>query len=379
MGRHTGECLLQDLPQRARLNSVEVAGAASPPSMDIASDRASALPGGGRGSVARRLRRRRRAARQHGCQSPPSAPIAETCSRAFASEANPYSGLMAQLDAGGRSRQVAVENIRGSVLSLALDRFGCRVVQLAIQVAERREATLLILELHGHVCEAIRSAHANYVIQKVVQVMPVAITAFIVEELMGVAVWAVRHRFGCRIVCRLLEHHTGGEETGERIVPLISKALEDAVELCRSTFGHYVMLAILEHGSPTQRRAVAGALLEGGVVRNASSRHASHVILKALDYCCPEYKSALTEELLRNSEHFSALAECQSGSRVLRALLSQQGDCSKRAAEVLRLDATKLRTSKYGRQVLEDLPLEDWQDKAPLDGLDLPIRAALCA
>lgn len=338
--------------------------AAVPPLAEFASRRSSGLPGGSRGSIARRLRRRRRAAflaeeqrmgqRDH--HTPSSAPTVEAAAGSDVRDASPYGEVMAQLEAGGQARCDAVQFIRGSVPYLAFDPFGCRVVQLALQNAPQREAIELVIELHGHVRLAIHSAHANYVIQKVVQVMPAAIASFIIEELAGVAVWAARHRFGCRIVCRLLEHHTG-RQTGEGIASLIDEVLDDAVELCRSTYGHHVVNSILEHGSPGQRHTVAAALLRGDLVRNARSRHASYVIEKAFDFCGPEDRAALAEELLRNPEHLPLLAEGQFGSQVVKTLLRRRGEWAERATEQLRNSAVQLQASKHGRRVLEEIPL----------------------
>merc|ERR1711934_683991 len=76
--------------------------------------------------------------------------------------------LISQLDAGGEARQAAVEALIGSVDDLAFDASACRVVQKALEMGESDEAVQLALELQGRVRDAIRSPHANHVIQKIV-------------------------------------------------------------------------------------------------------------------------------------------------------------------------------------------------------------------
>ena len=70
-------------------------------------------------------------------------------------------------------------------------------------------------ELRGHVLQMMESPHANFVLQKVIEVLPANATCFVTEELATRAAEAARHRFGCRILCRLIEHHTASSSTGE--------------------------------------------------------------------------------------------------------------------------------------------------------------------
>merc|ERR1712151_1490082 len=100
---------------------------------------------------------------------------------------------MDALKVGGDARTMAVDDVRGRVVKLAFDALGCRVVQLALEVVDRLTASGLAMELRGQVRQAIGSAHANYVVQKVVETQPTSVAV-------------TRHRYGCRILCRLLEH-----------------------------------------------------------------------------------------------------------------------------------------------------------------------------
>jgi hypothetical protein len=59
----------------------------------------------------------------------------------------------------------------------------------------------------GHVREAIESPHANFVLQKLIETMPPSFTSFVLDEIRGHVDWAARHRFGCRVVARLVEHN----------------------------------------------------------------------------------------------------------------------------------------------------------------------------
>mmetsp|Transcript_78550 Transcript_78550/g.202292 ORF Transcript_78550/g.202292 Transcript_78550/m.202292 type:complete len:380 (+) Transcript_78550:110-1249(+) len=165
-----------------------------------------------------------------------------------------------QLNDGGQARSAAIAAMRGNVWQLSQDAQGCRAVQLAMDVASSSDAKALVAELHRHVEEAVYSPHANYVIQKVIEAMPTTVSTFVAEELAGLGVVVARHRFGCRILCRLLEHSVA---SGAAAAAVIDECLTHAQDLCRHTFGHYVMKAILEHGTAEQRQRIACAIQTG--------------------------------------------------------------------------------------------------------------------
>jgi len=228
-------------------------------------------------------------------------------------------------------------------------------VQLALQVADRKSSAELAEELRGHVGEAIRSPHANYVIQKVIEVLPMAQANFIAEELCGIGVEVARHRYGCRILCRLLEHCA--TDTGP--IKLIDEVLAGVGGLCRHSFGHYVIQSILEHGTPEQRHTIAAAL-RSEFARSVQNRNACYVIENALSYCSTEDRQALIEGLLSGSSgRLAALAQHQFGSHVVRALLRMPGEGSQLAMGQLRVAAAQLHGTKYGRRLLEDFGIQE--------------------
>ena len=200
--------------------------------------------------------------------------------------------ITALLDDSNEARQTAVGAVHGQVLRLSFDRTGCRIVQFALKAATSTEAASLTIELHGYVREAIASPHANYVIQQIITILPTKLACFIVEELSGITATVARHQYGCRIICRLLEH-TSAYETAT----LIDEILKDCSAICRHTFGHYVILSILEHGSLAQRGRIA-AVLHTESLHNARHKHASRVIEQAFRPCAPRDQCALAAELL---------------------------------------------------------------------------------
>eukprot|EP00933_Yihiella_yeosuensis_P026663 TRINITY_DN20730_c0_g1_i4.p1 TRINITY_DN20730_c0_g1~~TRINITY_DN20730_c0_g1_i4.p1 ORF type:complete len:563 (+),score=100.13 TRINITY_DN20730_c0_g1_i4:55-1743(+) len=245
--------------------------------------------------------------------------------------------LAADLEA--RHNDVAISaasSLRGDVYRMSCDAAGCRVIQQALSVLDRRTAEELVSELHGHVREVITSPHGNYVIQKVVEALPFSAASFVVKELRGHGAATARHRFGCRIICRLMEQSGKEASTAE----LADEVLEHSEELCRHSFGHHVVQSILEHGLPRHGFNVARALCNEPQ-RNARNRNASYAIEKALTYCSLEDQEMLASSLLSTTGGLASLIQNQFGAFVARALIRRLGASGQEARD--QLDQLKIR------------------------------------
>lgn len=247
-------------------------------------------------------------------------------------------------------QKLATSSLRGSMLDLALDSQGCHLVQHALDVTNQKEAAELASELRGHIRTLIESKHGNYVVQKIVQVLPISMASFIVEELQGVAGEMARHRYGCRILCRIFEH--SGTDAGT--AGLINELLSDAKELSRHAYGYHVVRCILEHGLPEHRSYVAIALC-CGAPRHARHRHASFVVEKALAHCDEKACEILANEILQRQETIVDLARHQFGRHVVSQLVRTPGACSEKALFHLRAGLPQVQTSKHGRRLIEEL------------------------
>jgi len=268
---------------------------------------------------------------------------------------------MEQLDSGNDEQQcTALAALRGRVLELSFQPQGCRVIQLALQVASLSEVDDLLNELQGQVRAAVESPHANHVVQKVVEVMPSAKTTFVPKELLGVAVYAASHRFGCRIFCRLIEHSGTAESRA-----LIDEILDHVDEVCRSGYGHHVMCHLMEHGSSQQKKRIVTALLSGGPLQYARHRHASYVLEQVLTFADRDDQDLVATELLRSPENVPMMAMSQCGCHVVRALITNCGGLSQMAIAHLQNAAARLEGSRFGRRLLEEFKLRPCGEPVP--------------
>jgi hypothetical protein len=263
--------------------------------------------------------------------------------------------LIRQFEAGGGQRRKAMLMIRGCVQRLSLEPYGCRVVQTALETSDAVDKEAIALELRGHVLETISSPHGNFVVQKVIELLPVASTMFVPLELASFAAEVARHRFGCRILCRLVEHHFCGEnESLPATVALVDELLLEVDQLIHHNMARHVLDLILEHGNEVHKHEVSQAICSN-IFYNAKSRNASYVIEKAMIYCALEDRNAIASELLNSPERFLMLATHECGSHVVKSLLRARISMSEQAKALLLTTVNKLKASKYGKKVLEEM------------------------
>lgn len=257
-----------------------------------------------------------------------------------------------QLGAAGEGRRAVIAELQGSYARLAFDPLGCRLAQAVLDVASHAEQVEFALELRGKVWEALESPYANYVLQKVIEVLPPTMVGFVVEELSCEAVRAAQHCYGCRVLCRLLEHCSRGR--AERI---IDDLLQEATMLSRHKYGNYVIQHILEHGTARDQQTVARTLLVDPL-GFAINRTASNVVERALAHCAAEDRSALLRVLLHDLASVAKLGCSRYGCRILRAVLELSGGEAAAARAMLSAAAQRLQESKYGQRLLAEAKLE---------------------
>ena len=59
--------------------------------------------------------------------------------------------------------------IKGHVLALSLQMYGCRVIQKALEVLQLEQQRVIVRELQGQVMRCVRDQNGNHVIQKSIE------------------------------------------------------------------------------------------------------------------------------------------------------------------------------------------------------------------
>lgn len=240
----------------------------------------------------------------------------------------------------------AVKLLEGFV-TLAFDAQGCRVAQAALDAAGLEVQVDFAKELKGHIQEALRSPFANYVVQKVVELLPPSNVPFIIEELAGEVVQVAKHRYGVRILCRVLEHFPQ-----KAIEGLIGEALDNAVALCHDRYGNYLMQHIMEYGTTEQCATVVRTLLDDAI-HFAKEQTGSTLVERALLHFELEERRLLLKALIVDADSFVQLACSRYGCFVVKALLEFPGEVSKEARSILVAATPRLQTSKHAKRLQE--------------------------
>lgn len=237
---------------------------------------------------------------------------------------------------------------------LAQDPDGCREVQQALEHAgsdEERQA--VASQLHGHVWEALRCPHANHVIQKCIVTMRPQAFQFIIDEIThghsggpSGASQAARHRYGCRILERLIEHCSP-----DQVANLVEEIVSDAMSLSKHPYGNYVIQHLLEYGQPVHKRRIMQMLQQNASVAG-SDCYARAVISQAFLHGPQENKVALARTILREPGLICTMARTRHGHLAAKFMLQQlEGTDRQEATRQLAQDEQALRSSRYGRFV----------------------------
>jgi len=150
------------------------------------------------------------------------------------------------------------------------------VIQKALEVPDSDLRMTLAGGLKGHILEASEHMHANFVLQKCIDVLPQSALDFIVEELEEDAVHASSHMYACRAVQRLLQRCSPNQ-----LQVLISGIMQNIVRLAYDNFGNNVLRHLLDQGGVAEKRRIITAM-SSNVVDFARNKASSLVLEKCL-------------------------------------------------------------------------------------------------
>jgi hypothetical protein len=244
---------------------------------------------------------------------------------------------------------VAASKISGRVWDLSRCPKGCREVQLAFDNAPSDdERVKLASGLRGHVWEALQCPNANHVLQKCISTMSPGAVQFIIDEIMsrkGALAKAAQHKFGCRIIQRLITHCEG-----EQLHALVNSLLSSARKLAVHVFGNYVLQQLLECGDHEQQERLM-LLLERDVADLALDPYGSAVVSKALSVECAGERVSITRAVLQSPGLLAKMATSRHGHVGVKAILARAGAEQKLAVAQLTNESDALTTSRYGKLV----------------------------
>lgn len=279
----------------------------------------------------------------------------------LASNAELSSKVIERLTPDSPGSQTTLMWLLPAVPKLSLSKHGTKVVQQALVIATGELRTLLLRELEPHVVDLYESAYGNYVLTKAIEVMPQTRLGGVISKLQQKGWEEVsKHRFGCRVLERLIEHCKETELSG-----LIEQVLEKADALSRHPFGNFVVQHLLEH-TPECRSELLKCLL-GNVSQLAMHRTASHVVQQAITCCLEDDQNLIVDALLAAASPSIAEVACgRYGSFVVDQLAGLGGQQVAGLKLRLQNNLQQLGTTQFGCRVAQTFELSvvpTWTEK----------------
>jgi len=226
-----------------------------------------------------------------------------------------------------------ISGVRGHVWELSQDAQGSRDVQAVLEEISSPELEQLAFELEGHILEAAKCPHANFVLQKCISRKAPKASRVIARELIQqgseAIVQAAKHRYGCRIIERLLECCDNDE-----VSELSDFMLSAANSLCVHPYGNYTMQHILTHGSENHRQRLV-SVIRDEVATMGANFHAAAVIGEALRRASRQDAMELAQALLQEPGLLSQMARTKHGHLAARLAVQVVDPCKMEKVEAL--------------------------------------------
>lgn len=256
-----------------------------------------------------------------------------------------------QLENANVTKRRAINTwLQPAAVDLALSANGTRVIQKAFEMTGGEYQINLSRCFHGRVRHLLDSHHGNHVLQKMVEMMPSHGVHFILHELAALSGgWAgvIKHRFGCRVVQRLLEHCDS-----ELTASIVAAVVVDIEMFSKHPFANYVVQHILEY-APADRKQVVCALIQIGVPMLALHRVASNIVERAFEHGDAEIQIALAQAILSTPYAIVEMGCNRYGSFTVKRMLEILPDpFHYMAVQQLAMAIPSLRASKHGRHIV---------------------------
>ncbi|XP_015900504.3 putative pumilio homolog 8, chloroplastic isoform X2 [Ziziphus jujuba] len=262
---------------------------------------------------------------------------------------------------------LSVEYLRGRIVSMAKDQYGCRILQRTMESSTNEEINIIFLEVIEHVGDLMIDPYGNYVVQKLVELCNEEQRTHILLVLTRIdfrLVTICLNMHGTRAVQKLLESLTKGHQ-----ISIVMKALgPGAVALTKSTNGHHVIQYCLKNFSEKDNEYLLNEVVDNcyGI---ATDKSGCCVLQQCIKYSQGELRELLVAEIVTNA---MLLAEDRYGNYVVQYLLDLR--IPQVTASILRQlkgSFSSLSCNKYGSNVVEKCLLVTGPDQSALIIMEL--------
>uniref|UniRef100_A0A3Q2YPG8 Pumilio homolog 1 n=1 Tax=Hippocampus comes TaxID=109280 RepID=A0A3Q2YPG8_HIPCM len=264
------------------------------------------------------------------------------------------------------------ERIRGHVLSLALQMYGCRVIQKALEFipSEQQVISEMVRELDGHVLKCVKDQNGNHVVQKCIECVQPHALHFIIDAFKGQVFALSTHPYGCRVIQRILEHCLP-----EQTLPILEELHQHTEQLVQDQYGNYVIQHVLEHGRAEDKSKIV-AEIRGNVLGLSQHKFASNVVEKCVTHASRAERALLIDEVcsLTEGPHSAlyTMMKDQYANYVVQKMIDVAEPTQRKIVmHKIRPHISTLRKYTYGKHILAKLEkyyMKNGVDLGPLCG-----------
>jgi len=259
---------------------------------------------------------------------------------------DPYANYMIQtLVQNGypRQRHYLLQKLAPSFNSIARDKKGTHSLQAIVgHIDSQDEFTLMRSIVGPYVFELSMDARANYVIQKLINVIPPDSSSFLYQPLFDNFVQVANNSFGLLVLKQMMARVEQKELLKNRVVELTCLNFE---KLIQNPYGNYAIQHIVEY-YPKDSLMIMNKILTK-IIPYSSQKISSNVIEKCLTVCDSQFRKRVVEEILKNGR-LGDLMKNKYGNFVTLQLLATSvlSDKQKLMQEILRC-ANSFNGTKY--------------------------------
>lgn len=238
---------------------------------------------------------------------------------------------------------------RGELVGVALNTHGTRAVQKLIETLSSREQRAIAIEaLRGGVVSLIKDLNGNHVVQRCLQRLGPEDSQFIYDAAVAHCVEVATHRHGCCVLQRCIDFATPGQKSA-----LVAEVAKHALVLSQDAFGNYVVQYVLELGHQETCAAVIEGL-RGSFAPLSLQKFSSNVVERCLKLGGMDAEREVVIQELIAPTSLARLLQDGYGNYVIQSALSvTTGSQHAMLVDAIRPYLPTLRGTPHGKRIVQ--------------------------